>query len=302
MRSAIFAVWSSVLLLAAFARAQEKPWEAAVFLQPFNTYYEETWNAPDGPATLAGNSFSIVSLRAQITYRARRDLNLPLWISVEPTIPIVATKGLEVQSETEPDGGREILSKEDVRHTYLSGRAMLGFEILPFLQPYVAIERGTFASRRTNQQDGTSSGGFISDIDQDYTETVIATQLGFGIEGAVPLNENADWRIRYDVGYETPQSVSVSNTFFGPGTWGEGTTGYTLGGRVQLDIPFRALAFFEDNNGYLTVGGIARKRHWNGDGKAGGPSDVNNVFYETITWPANSIIQAGGFVGIGVLF
>jgi hypothetical protein len=69
-----------------------------------------------------------------------------------------------------------------------------------------------------------------------------------------------------------------------------------------LDIPFRAVAFFEDNNGYFTIGGIASKRHWNGDGKAGGPSDVNNVFYETITWPANSIVQAGGFVGVGVLF
>ena len=298
MRSAIFAVWSSLLFLSSVTRAQEKPWEVAIYLQSHNTYYEEIATAPDGDqTTLAGNSFSIVSLRAAITYRGRRDLNVPLFISVEPTVPVIALKGLEVGSENEPDGGRVVTSKEDVRHTNLMGRALLGFEILPFLQPYVAIERGSFASRRTDQQDGTESGAFTPDINQDYTETILSTQLGFGIEGSVPLNENADWRIRYDLGYEIPQTVSVSNTYFGPGEWGQGTTGYTFGGRVELDLPLRSIELLADNNGYLTIGALASKRHWNGDGRVG-----LEIIPLQPYWPANSVVDAGGFIGIGMFF
>jgi hypothetical protein len=296
-RSAIFVVWSSLLLFSSVVRAQEKPWEVALCLQPFNTHYEETATASNGDLTLlAGNSFSVVSLQATVTYRARRDLNLPLFISVEPAVPVIVLKGTEVGSETEPDGTRLVTSKEDVRHTSLMGRALLGLEILPFLQPYVAIERGSFASRRTNQQDGTESGGFTPDISQDYTETILSTQLGFGIEGAVPLNENADCRIRYDLGYEIPQTVSVSNTYFGAGEWGQGTTGYTYGGRIEVDLPLRPIESLADNNCYLSIGALASKRHWNGDGRIG--FEIAQQPY----WPANSVVEAGGFIGIGMFF
>ena len=301
-RSAILVVWSSLLFFTG-ARAQEKPWEAAICLQPYNTHYEETSQSESGnPTTLAGNSFSVLSLRASVTYRARQELHLPFFVTIEPTISVVTLKGSEVGSENEPDGTRLVTSKEDVQHTNLTGRALLGFEILPFLQPYIAIERGQFESRRTNQQDGTESGGFVPDVDQDYTETIMSTQLGFGVQGAVPLNDNADWRIRYDLGYEIPQTVRVGNTFFGPGTWGQGTTGYTFGGCVQLDVPFRLIPLFADNNGYFTIGALLSKRHWNGDGQQGGPVVANDVLYKTLGWPANSVVDAGGFIGVGILF
>src|SRR5205807_3130814 len=95
---------------------------------------------------------------------------------------------------------------------------------------------------------GKDEGILLPDNNQDYTEYILATYLDFGIQGAIPLDENADIRLRYDVGYKNPQSVFVSNDYFDPGNWGQGTTGYEYGGRLQLELPFNLFNFFDYHN------------------------------------------------------
>lgn len=305
MRSAIFVAASSLLLLAYLAygvRAQERPWEIALELPSFNTFYQENFHNPtDGDAEdLRGNAWDALQLHPMITYRARQELHLPLFLTVEANIPIVTVKRLEVGDEYEPAGITALTQQENVAHQDVTGRALLGWEILPFLQPYAGVVRSRFTSERVGQLDGNETGNLVPNPNQDYTETVYSTHLCFGIQGAIPLNENADIRIRYDAHYEVPQSVFVSDTYFGEGAWGQGTTGYTIGGRVQLDIPFRAMEMFAEHDGYFTIGGIISKREWNGDGQTG--VYWNGDYSENLLWPQNFAVEAGGFIGIGMFF
>lgn len=303
MRVAICALAISTLSLARVAHAQEKPWEVALALSAFNTYYEEDFsNKIDGsPQDVRGNSLTAPAFMPRITYRMRQDLRLPFFLSIEAAAPAVTMKRLEVghlYANSKLLGyGTFTTQQEDVQHSDLSGRATLGWEMLPFFQPYVSIERSSFASRRTGQLDGTDAGTLVPDPSQDYTETVTSTYIGFGFEGVVPLNINTDVRLRYAVGYEIPQTVKVENTSFDPSsvedgssTTGQGTTGYTYGGRVQLDMPFSPL---RSNDGYWTIGGVISKHQWNGDGQQTRPIGQ---------WPSNFRVEAGGFVGIGMFF
>jgi hypothetical protein len=223
-------------------------------------------------------------------------LRLPFFVSIEVSIPAVTLKRLETGHVYEPSGAG-LTQTEDVQHSNLFGRATLGWEMLPFFEPYVTIERSSVTTRRTGQLDGTDTGTLVPDLSQDYTETVTSTQLGFGFEGVVPLNIIADVRLRYAVSYEIPQTVIVENTSFDPATveggsstTGQGTTGDTYGARVQLDLP---LALLESNDGYWTIGGVLSKRQWNGDGEHPRPLGQ---------WPSNFRVEAGGFVGIGMFF
>jgi hypothetical protein len=298
MRSAIFVIWSSVLLFPSVSFAQEKSWEFALTLHAYNSGYEETFINPknNDPMDAQGNSFTAFAPHLCIAYRARQDLHIPIFLTIEGTVPLVTMKGLEVGHETKSDGTVGVTYKTDAQHNDLNGKVLLGVEILPFLQPYVAIERSNLTSRRTGQLDGNDHGGFEPDQNPDYSEPVLSTHLGFGVQGTVPLNENADIRIRYDLGYEIPQTVSVSNTSFDPGTWGQGTTGYTYGGRIQLDLPLRFIELFTNHDGYWTIGGSFSRRHWNGDGLHG-----VGIFGIPI-WPANTMVKAGGFIGVGLFF
>ncbi|HZK75357.1 MAG TPA: hypothetical protein VFD13_00465, partial [Candidatus Kapabacteria bacterium] len=222
MRSAIFVAASSMLLLACGVRAQERPWEIALEVPSFNTYYQENFNNPiDGDAEdIRGNAWDALQLHPIITYRARQELHLPLFLTVEASIPIVTVKRLEIGDEYEPAGVTDLTQQENVAHQELTGRALLGWEILPFLQPYAGVVRSRFTSERVGKVDGNETGKLIPDANQDFTETVYSTHLCFGIQGAIPLNANGDVRIRYDAGYEIPQSVFVSNTYFNAGAWG----------------------------------------------------------------------------------
>jgi len=291
-----------VLLLACSVRAQERPWEIALEVPSFNTYYQENFNNPIGGRAedLRGNSWDALQIHPLITYRAWQQLHLPLFLSIEATIPIVTVKRLEIGDEYKPSGVTDLTQQENVAHEDLTARAALGWEILPFLQPYAGIVRSRFTSEREGQLDGTQAGKLTPDPNQDYTETVYSTQLCFGIQGAIPLNANGDILIRYDAGYEIPQSVFVSDSYFGTGAWGEGTTGYTISGRAQLDLPFRAIGLFADHDGYYTIGGMISKREWNGDGSQG--MTWHEDYPVNIVWPQNFVIQAGGFVGIGMFF
>ncbi len=301
-RSAIFGAASSVLLLACHAQAQEQPWEIALEVPSFNTYYQENFNNPaDGDAEdIRGNAWDALQLHPIVTYRAKQELHLPLFLSVEADIPVVTVKRLEIGDEYEPAGITELTQQEQVAHDNLTGRALLGWEILPFVQPYAGVVRSRFMSERTGQANGNETGKLVPDANQDYTETVYSTHLCFGIQGVIPLNHNADIRIRYDAGYEIPQSVFVSNTYFGAGAWGQFTTGYTISGRLQLDIPFRAIEMFADHDGYFTIGGLISKREWNGDGQTG--LVWNGDYSVNAAWPQNFMVEAGGFIGVGMFF
>ncbi len=302
MRSAIFVTWSSTLLFCSTARAQEKPWELSLGLGAYNTNYAETYTIPnDGnPGALNGNSFTVLALRPSITYRGRQQLSLPFFVTIEAVLPIVTATGLEVGHDTVSSQSVFVTQKEDVRHVDVTGRAVLGYEILPFLQPYMAYERSSYAARRTGEMDGNDAGNFSIGDNQDYTETVSSTQLGFGVQGVVPLNRNADIRLRYDFGYEVPQSVSVTNDYYGTGSFGEGASGYTIAGKVQLDMPLHIMDLFENHDGYWTIGLNISKRHWNGDGALG--HGIQSGLPATLTWPANTVVKAGGFVGVGLFF
>ena len=303
MRSAIFVIWSSLLCCASVSYAQEKSWEFALSLNAYNSGYEEIIFDPSNGNHLdaQGNSFTALAPRLAITYRARQDLRVPLFLTIEGTVPLVTLSGSEVENETTPDGRTGIAYKTNSQHDDLTGRALLGVEILPFLQPYIAIERSKLTSRRTDQQDGNDQGGFTPLENSDYSEPVLSTHLGFGIQGTVPLNENADIRIRYDLGYEVPQTVSVTNTLYDAPAWGQGSTGYTYGGRVQLDLPLRLFEDLANHNGYWTIGAALSKRHWNGDGRLG-VATTNGIPDGSLLWPANTMIKAGGFIGLGLFF
>ncbi len=305
MRSATFVIWSSLTLgLAGNGVAQERSWEFALTLNAYNSGYDEVMVSPDNGALLdaTGNSFIALAPQLAITFRARQDLRLPLFLTVQGCLPLMTSKGSEVEHATNTDGTGGITYKTEATHNETLGRGVLGVEILPFLQPYVAVERSQLSSRRTGQLDGNDQGQFVPDANQDYTESVVSTELGFGIQGTAPLTINGDIRIRYDFGYLIPQTVSVSNTSFDAASFGQGTTGYTFGGRVQLDLPFILFNPFTDHDGYWTIGATFSKRHWNGDGRLGRTTSSDGQPSQTLLWPDNTMVKAGGFIGIGLFF
>ncbi len=283
------------------ANAQERTWEVSLLLPSFNTYYQE--NAKDlangQPIDLEGNSWDALQFNPRLIYRAREELNLPLFLSLDVNVPVVTITRLEVGHEQLISGTTAVTQQEQVAHNDLSARLLLGWEMLPFLQPYIALERSRFTSERTGQRNGNDSGGYTPDNNSDYTETIYSTQLGLGITGMIPLNENADVRLRYEASYEVPQAVFVSNSYYASsGVWGQGTGGYTLNGKVQLDIPLRVTEMLSEHDGYFTIGGLISKRHWNGWSGFG----LVNGLPGTLMWPENYWVKAGGFIGIGMFF
>lgn len=286
-----------VLALSSVLHAQDRAWELSVRFASFNTYYQENFaNPADGdPEDVRGNSWSVLSLDPIITYRAQQDFNVPIFVGVEAQIPLETQKRLEIGDEYEPAGMTDLTQEEQVAHNDLYGRAIIGWEWRSFLQPYVGIVRSRFTSERTAQLNGDEEGDLTPDPNQDYTETVFSTSMGIGIQGMISL-EKLGYRIRYDGGVEIPVSVFVSNGYFGPGTWGQGTTGYTLSMRAELDILLSSVV----QNSYFSIGGLLTKREWNGNGRTA------SVWYEgypeTAVWPQNYSIQAGGFIGYGMAF
>src|ERR1035437_2265437 len=118
MRSAIFGAASSVLLLACGVRAQERPWEIALELPSFNTFYQENFkNSVGGDAEdIRGNAWDALQVHPIITYRARQELHLPLFLTVEADIPIVTVKRLEIGDDYKPAGITYLTQREQVAH------------------------------------------------------------------------------------------------------------------------------------------------------------------------------------------
>ncbi len=293
------ALFSSLLTVSAHAQSS---WEASLLVSSFNTYYQENFNNPaDGdPEDVKGNAWDALQLHPMLTYLAQRGLGLPLFVIVDAQIPLVTVKRLEIGDEYEPAGMTDLTQEEQVAHADLTGRAILGWEMLPCLQPYLGIVRSRFTSERTGQLNGDEEGHLIPDANRDYTETVYSTHLCFGLEGTIPLATSSSIQLRYDAAYEIPEAVFVSNSYFGPGTWGQGTTGYTIGGTVQLDVPFSAINLSAVNNAYFSIGGMLYRREWDGNGATG------TAWYQgyslEVSWPKNFTVEAGGFLGVGMFF
>src|SRR5207247_475703 len=107
----------------------------------FNINYQENYIFGDGSTGgLKGNSFTALAVHPSITYRARQDLSLPFFIALDASLPAVVLTGQEAGHKT-MGGVTGTTQKEDVRHTDLTFRALLGVELLPWLEPYVAVER-----------------------------------------------------------------------------------------------------------------------------------------------------------------
>jgi hypothetical protein len=276
--------------------AQQKSWEVATDVEASNTHYRElSMSDAHEPMTLEGNSMTPAALHAYIAYHADRHFHVPLFLTLQSQVPIFASNGDEA-GHLERNGTQFLTQKELVRHSSNFILSECGYELLPILKPYLSIEFNEFLSRRTNQVEGTDDGELLPAKKQDYLETVTSSHLGVGIQGGIPLTESAGWRIRYDVGYQIPQAVKVTNTFFDQGYWGQGTTGYTLKGRLQLDLPFALTPGQARHDGYVTIGSIFQRRHWNGDGRT-----ATEIFANP-HWPENTIFTAGAFLGTGVFF
>jgi len=243
---------------------------------------------------MLGNSLTAIAPTIRVTYRARQDLRLPLFVSIDGQIPVLLISSLEAQRVYRKDGTSGITNKEQLAEHDLLFRAMAGFELLPFLQPYIGFQRSILDQIRTEQVDGLDDSAFHPDKDPKYHENILASYISVGIQGIVPLNYDADVRLRYDLGYKIPQSVFVNNSssFFDPGIWGQGTTGSEYGGSLQVDFPLTLLELY---NGYWTVGGTFMRRDWNGDGQT-------STAFHSPHWPANSLTNAGGFIGLGLFF
>jgi hypothetical protein len=291
--AAICALWIS---LGTPLHAQ-RPWELSFACSANNTYYEEDFMSKILESEFAsyhqdirGNSFTALALNPSITYRARRDLRLPFFVTVEGSVPVVTLKGLETGHKYKPDNAY-LVQQEDVEHNLYTGHAIVGWELLPWLQPYVLFDYSVFVTRRMNQLDGTDSGTLVPEKDKDYSETVTSTHLGFGVEGYVSLSDNSLTRLRYRLGYAVPQSSSVVNDLeaFNTDPTGQSTSGYTIAGKIQLDLPLSA----SSHDTYISFGALALKRYWNGDGFVAKGSG---------RWPANFAVQAGGFIGVGMFF
>jgi hypothetical protein len=291
----------ALLISASIAHAQ-KPWEVSLAAGSLNTYYDEesismmyaTPQYPMGlPQSLGGNSFTLLSLSPEVTYRARRQLGFPAFARVSATMPLITLSGLEAGHLR--DSVNSLVQREDVKHSRRSVSVTIGYELLPFLQPFATYEWEKFASRRMNELDGTDTGTLEPYYDQDYTETVTASSLGFGFEGYFYVSENSDIRVRYRFGYAVPQSVSSINDIkFGDVDWsktvlGEGTTGYMFSGQAQVDFPL-------PHDSYWSVGATLSKHYWNGDGR-----EVH-IPGQPRQWPINFAVEAGGFVKIGMFF
>lgn len=289
------AICALLISLAPKVHAQ-RAWEASLGFRAYNTFYEEDFQSkilPEDvrsyPQDLRGNSFTALAVNPSLTYRARRQLGLPLFVSLEASIPLVALTGLETGHKYKPENAY-LVQREDIEHREHSVHAMLGWEMLPFLQPYVIFDYAAFASRRSNQLSGNDSGQLVPEVNADYTETATSTHLGFGVAGFIPLTLNSLTRLRYQLGYEVPQSSSVVNDLFNTDPTGQATSGYTIGGRVLLDLP---LGIADSHDTYWSIGLTASKRYWNGDGGRAKGAGL---------WPANFAVQAGGFIRVGMFF
>src|SRR5438067_13602442 len=84
------------LIFATSAFAQEKSWEMSLTISSFNIYYQENFkNTEDGdPQDIQGNTWDAIQLRPVVTYRARQELNLPFFLTIEANIPIVTISRL----------------------------------------------------------------------------------------------------------------------------------------------------------------------------------------------------------------
>lgn len=281
----------SAILFAGVAHGQGAPIRMEVTVGASTLHYNENparLNAPE----LTGNSVS-VPIHIEAQYSAATDLRLPVWLLVAADLPTIASAGEEIGKITR-DAIEFTVQKENVVYRPTTLSASLGFEVLPFLQPYLMFEYSHLASRRTDQQNGQQDGTFLPEPNQDYTETVGATLLGVGCLSVIPLEENAASRLRLNVAYVNAQSVSVANDYYGEGLWGQHTSGYELKGRIAFETSMRSLALGQDP--YLTLGIDATTQRWDGNGRTGA-----EVFQHPV-WPANTITGLGAFAGLGLFF
>ena len=222
-----------VLLISASVVRAQKPWEVSLAAQAFNTYYEEKSTSmlyaspeyPMGfPQSLGGNSLTLFGLSPEITYRARRQLGFPAFARVSASMPLVTLTGLEAGHVH--DSANSLVQTEDVKHSRKTLSVTVGYELLPFFEPFVTYEWEKFASRRMNELDGSDTGTLNPYYDQDYTETATSSSLGLGFEGFIYPSMSSDMRIRYRFAYLIPQTVNVLNDLkFDPIDWSVVTTG-----------------------------------------------------------------------------
>ena len=286
-------------LFAFSCRAQEPPLEIAIRASSFNTYYQENFADPfnDNSEEVDGNSWSILSLDMGIAYRVPKTFPAPLLLMADWQAPAILLKGLEIGNEYPPNGITQLTQQEHVKYNNFWGKIVVGWELLPFLNPYVGFVWSDFTAERTGQLDGTANGTLTPDPNQDYTERISATYYCLGLQGTVPFRHGTDYLIRYDADLELPNHVSVTNDYFGSGSWGQGTTGYAVRARAELDIPFFTTPF---KTHYVTIGASVALQKWNGDGRTG--IVWNGDYSQTVTWPRNFSFEAGGYIGLTQYF
>jgi hypothetical protein len=278
----------SLALLAGAANAQS--WQVELSIDPSNTHYDENVSRKDGPELL-GNSLTILPVQLGVTYYARPILRLPFWLSLEAEVPLASLPGDEVGRKAVTDN---VVQRERSEHRTSRIQSSLGFELLPEIQPYLTFEVSRLSTRRTNQQVGQDDGSLLPDPNQDYTESIDATYLGFGIMSTIPLAAAANSRIRINMAYLNAQGSSVSNTYFGDGTWGQHTSGYSIHARAGIESGLDLLSSARAS--YLTFGVSGSISHWNGDGHVG------YDLFQHPYWPSTSIARLGAFAGLGVFF
>src|SRR5207248_5535849 len=120
-------------------------------------FYEENFNElKDGksvPGDLQGNALTVAAPNLRIRYRGRQQLHLPFFLSIEAELPVALRQGLEV-GHLYDSAQTFFTQQEQITQKAIRGRIILGFELLPFLQPYVGLSRVTIQQRRMDQQDG----------------------------------------------------------------------------------------------------------------------------------------------------
>lgn len=281
----------AILLLFATRTAAQEPWRLELATGPLLTLYDEDPGIQSAPE-LIGNSVTI-PVRLELEYDLMRSLRIPGWISVSGELPVASISGKEV-GHVVRNGTTYTVQREDVQYRNSNLIAALGYEILPFLQPFAFAEIGRQSTRRLNQQNGEADGSLQPDDDQDYTESAKVVYLGGGIRSIIPLDPDGGLRIRFQASYANAQSVEITNDYFGNGTWGQHTTGYRLAGRMALEVPIGFMPSTHDS--YLSAGLSARSTRWNGDGRVG-----TEIFMQP-WWPRNVRTEWGAFAGLGVFF
>jgi hypothetical protein len=239
-------------------------------------YTENFRSAENLPYAYDGSSFAIVG-----TFSVEYDLSVkfhaPFFIAISGGIPLVNFSG-EERLTFDSVAISYLTQTNRVEHEYRMVRAFFGYKAKPEFSPFILFERALLHSTRWDRLSGSDEGILVKDFDSNVTwhERVWSSHFGAGFQGGIPLNDAANFSVKYRLAALFPLSSFVTNDH--PSVYSQGrklgqdASGFTALARVALQYDW-------SSRSSLQFGVNIYTRNWDGDG-----ASTSNAY-----WPSNTM-------------